>query len=178
MRPGTGWSLSIPSMAAAAVVRETTTTSLASPKSLREAVLLGESSIVYLLCARFLAYISNKNRALVVLLEGTRAAAMEGQTRSTTSWITGEPNVRTSTSSRHLNARILPVHFRSSSWSYDACMDEFTPGQSIQMQAAWENYRHLLGSSETYTLAADGITCSTGSQHPTSNPTVSYFFCQ
>lgn len=39
-------------------------------------------------------------------------------------------------------------------------MDEFNPGQSIQMQSAWETYRHKLDYSEAWYLAEDGITCT------------------
>lgn len=48
-------------------------------------------------------------------------------------------------------------------------MDEFNPGQSIQMQSAWENYRHLLGESQLWNVAADGVSC-TQEQQPTPPP--------
>lgn len=73
-----------------------------------------------------------------------------------------------------------PVH-NFMDYSYDTCMDEFNPGQSLQMQAAWENFRHKVGESELWNVAADGVSCKqedvpTASPEPptpppTSNPT-------
>ena len=40
-------------------------------------------------------------------------------------------------------------------------MDEFTPGQKIVLQSAWETYRHKDGVSGSVGLADDGITCCT-----------------
>ncbi len=45
---------------------------------------------------------------------------------------------------------------------HDNCMDQFTPGQTKVMQAAWETYRHKLGESEFVTLDSDGFSCTTG----------------
>ena len=56
-------------------------------------------------------------------------------------------------------------------------MDEFTPGQSMQMHFAWEEYRHRVDYSETLSVAADGVSCSFGPvptqapQPPTPPPT-------
>lgn len=40
---------------------------------------------------------------------------------------------------------------------------------SLKMQSAWENYRHLIGTSEAFSVAPDGVTCYLGPQ-PTSAP--------
>jgi hypothetical protein len=57
----------------------------------------------------------------------------------------------------------------------DDCMDEFNPGQTERMQAAWELYRHCDGcgqlESANWSVAADGYTCvygEPGTQSPTS----------
>ena len=41
----------------------------------------------------------------------------------------------------------------------DNCVDQFTPGQKVKLQQAWETYRHKLGYSEQFSLAADGYSC-------------------
>jgi len=70
-----------------------------------------------------------------------------------------------------------PIH-NFMSYSDDNCMDQFTPGQKMKVQQAWETYRHKLGYSELISLAADGYSClmpgTSGvptSLRPTSSPT-------
>ncbi|KAL7526584.1 hypothetical protein ACHAXR_001553, partial [Thalassiosira sp. AJA248-18] len=53
-----------------------------------------------------------------------------------------------------------PIH-NFMAYTQDNCMDEFTPGQKLWMQSAWETYRHKENSSETWGLADDDITCCT-----------------
>jgi len=55
---------------------------------------------------------------------------------------------------------INPIH-NFMAYTQDNCMDEFTPGQKIRMQSAWETYRHEEGVSHSVGLADDGITCCT-----------------
>ena len=51
-------------------------------------------------------------------------------------------------------------------------MDQFTPGQVVKMQQAWEMYRHKFGYSELFSIAEDGFSCvSAVAQPPTSKPT-------
>lgn len=50
-------------------------------------------------------------------------------------------------------------------------MDQFTPGQAVVMQQAWETYRHKLGFSEQVSIAADGFSCIMPTLPPTSKPT-------
>ncbi|KAL3781324.1 hypothetical protein ACHAW5_007178 [Stephanodiscus triporus] len=71
-----------------------------------------------------------------------------------------------------------PIH-DFMSYSDDDCMDQFTPGQNLRMQQAWETYRHKSGHSEAYSLAEDGVSCiyvppptsSPTTSEPTSSPT-------
>ena len=56
----------------------------------------------------------------------------------------------------------------------DNCVDQFTPGQKVKLQQAWEIYRHKLGYSEQFSLAADGYSClfsGVSFQVPTKKPT-------
>ena len=56
-------------------------------------------------------------------------------------------------------------------------MDQFTPGQVVKVQQAWEMYRHKFGYSELFSVAPDGFTCvgptgePSSSAQPTSKPT-------
>ena len=46
-------------------------------------------------------------------------------------------------------------------------MDQFTPGQGVKIQQAWEMYRHKFGYSELFSVAEDGYSCVGG---PSANP--------
>lgn len=47
-------------------------------------------------------------------------------------------------------------------------MDQFTPGQGVKIQQAWEMYRHKFGYSELFSVAEDGYSCVGG---PSAKPT-------
>lgn len=49
----------------------------------------------------------------------------------------------------------------------DSCMTEFSKGQAMRMQAAYEMYRYKDSYSKNYVLHADGYSCSTTVQQPT-----------
>ena len=49
-------------------------------------------------------------------------------------------------------------------------MDQFTPGQKVNLQQAWETYRHKAGYSENISLAQDGYSCLVPGM-PTTSPT-------
>ena len=76
-----------------------------------------------------------------------------------------------------------PIH-SFMSYVEDSCMTEFSAGQALRMQAAYEIYRYDSATSKQYSLAADGYSCSTGVVEPTT-PKVSvlhgrmlvYLFC-
>jgi len=63
-----------------------------------------------------------------------------------------------------------PIH-SFMSYGDDNCVDQFTPGQKVKLQQAWETYRHKLGYSELFSLAADGYSCVYPGM-PTPSPTV------
>ena len=54
-------------------------------------------------------------------------------------------------------------------------MDQFTPGQVVKVQQAWEMYRHKFGYSELFSVAPDGFSCvgptvAPSSAKPTTKP--------
>ena len=51
-------------------------------------------------------------------------------------------------------------------------MDQFTPGQVVTVQQAWEMYRHKFGYSELFSVAEDGFSCVGPTAAPTT-PTAS-----
>ena len=59
-----------------------------------------------------------------------------------------------------------PIH-SFMSYVEDSCMTEFSAGQALRMQAAYEIYRYDSATSKQYSLAADGYSCSTGVVEPT-----------
>jgi hypothetical protein len=64
-----------------------------------------------------------------------------------------------------------PIH-NFMAYSDDNCMDQFTPGQKMKVQQAWETYRHKVGYSELISLAADGYSCLLSGTPFTTAPTL------
>ncbi len=51
-----------------------------------------------------------------------------------------------------------PIH-SCISYGDDNSIDQFTPGQKLKMQQAWETYCHKLGYSKNFSLAEDRFSC-------------------